>query len=335
MGDKKKILAIIATIILVGGLAAGWVMWRRDVTANKQDEQTQQAEQPKKEQSQDSTDDNKTDTETKPSATPGETDDKAVQLAVQFETAARNWGTDPTVNPSTYAKQDAQTVVDALRTPALGDNPIASLISFKLSKESGPSAMSIPCQKGYQASCSQQMTMGSWWTHEALGTGTRWIKGPTAKVDGNAIRITGTVKSILVQDTDTYGAGDYSAITPAWKTYEINDLVTIRDGKVASVKHEKSDPWWIDPWIRDWDDTMASSLTTATRYAIPVKGVPNMGLAHYGETPLLGAPKTGADTGVDWSAWGDLDVPAGGGSAGQPASQCQNPLPDGSCPSSF
>lgn len=331
--QPKKIIAIIAAIILVAGLATGWVMWRRNVTGqdDKQQEQSQSEKKPSKKKTE-MTEGTQSETQT---AKPTQTDRAALVLAIQYEKNARNWGTDSTVDPSTYAKQDAQAVVDALRTPALGDNPITSLISFKLDKDAGPTAVSIPCQRGYQTSCSTQLTMGDWWQKEALGTGTRWIKGPVAKVEGNNIRVTGTVRSILVQDTDTYGAGDYSAITPAWKNYEVNDLLTIQDNKVASVKHEKSDPWWIDPWVSVWDDNMANDLTSATRYAIPVKGQPNMGLSHYGETPLLGAPQNGGDDGVDWSAWGDLNIPAGGGSAGQPASQCQNPLPDGGCPSSF
>ncbi|PWG62667.1 hypothetical protein [Bifidobacterium callitrichidarum] len=332
--NSKKIIAIIAAIVLVAGLATGWVMWRRHVTGNEKDtEQSQTVD--KKKPSKKTETQSETDKQNTEAGKPTQTDRAALELAIQYEKNARDWGTDSTVNPATYAQQDAAAVVAALRTPALGDNPLTALISFKPDKDAGPTVVSIPCQRGYQTSCSTQLTMGDWWNKEALGTGTRWVKGPVAKVEGDNIRVTGTVRSILVQDTDTYGAGDYSAITPAWKNYEVNDLLTIRDNKVASVKHETSDPWWIDPWMQEWDDTMANNLTTATRYAIPVKGQPDMGLSHYGESPLLGAPQTGGDDGVDWSAWKDLKIPAGGGSAGQPASQCQNPLPDGSCPSSF
>ena len=102
--------------------------------------------------------------------------------------------------------------------------------------------------------------------------------------------------------------------------YDINDELTIANGKISGMNINGDNPWWINPWLTRWDNNMADDLSEGTRIAIPVKGDPEMGLAHSSMTPILKGPVTQSDLDgkVDWHLWDSVPMASVGGG-------CQNP----------
>lgn len=163
--------------------------------------------------------------------------------------------------------------------------------------------------------------MKAWWNSEALATGSRWTDGPHVTVnEDRTVTVTGKVESILLQDGDSFNNGSIWALTPAWRDYDINDELTIANGKISGMNINGDNPWWINPWLTHWDNNMADDLSEGTRIAIPVKGNPEMGLTHSSMTPILKGPVTQSDLDgkVDWHLWDSVPMASVGGG-------CQNP----------
>ena len=163
--------------------------------------------------------------------------------------------------------------------------------------------------------------MKAWWNSEALATGSRWTDGPHVTVnEDQTVTVTGKVESMLLQDGDSFNNGSIWALTPAWRDYDINDELTIANGKISGMNINGDNPWWINPWLTRWDNNMADDLSEGTRIAIPVKGDPEMGLAHSSMTPILKGPVTQSDLDgkVDWHLWDSIPMASVGGG-------CQNP----------
>ena len=288
----KILIAILAVVALVGGII-GWSLWRQHVTAEKQ----AQAQTEKSQQGEKKTGKQKN---TKPSVLNDEQKQQHIDLATQFELKARTWGTDPGIDINGLSKQDAQTVVDGLRTPDFDANE-------------GPDAPSVLCEQNLQNGCSQYPTMKDWWRAEALASGSKWTDGPHVTVnDDSTMHVTGTVRAMLVQDTDTFNNGTYYAITPAWRDYQIDDTLTVENGKISRILSSGSNDWWLNPWLEHWTTRMADSLANGERKSIPVNGKPAMNLFHYGVAPMLKGPATQGDLDgkVDWSLWSDIPMQA-------------------------
>lgn len=239
------------------------------------------------------------------------TDTYMTNTAITIETTMRNWGTDPNIDLKALAKQPAADVLDALHTKVPETNPVkeSGLLSYSR-KDAGPQGPSQYCEQGMEMLCAQNPKAYQWLPNEAWTYGSRWIEGPTAAMSGedsHTVRVTGKVRAILLQDGDTFHGPDYWALTPAWKTYTINDTIRFDDdGKIAYISDADHDYWWINPYLMSWTDQMPESLGRgAERIAIPVKGQPNMILHHMGGARVLRAPETQADLGgdVDWSLW--------------------------------
>lgn len=301
----RILIAILAVIALVGGII-GWSLWRQHVTAEKQaQEQTKQSQQREKK--------TRKQKNTKPTALTDEQKQQHIDLATQFELKARTWGTDPGIDINGLSKQDAQTVVDSLRTPDFGANPLTDLIGFDLDANEGPDAPSVLCEQNLENGCSQYPTMKDWWRAEALASGSKWMDGPHVTINDNStMHVTGTVRTILVQDTDTFNNGTYYAITPAWRDYQIDDTLTVENGKISRILSSGSNDWWLNPWLEHWNTRMADSLANGERKSIPVNGKPTMNLSHYGVAPMLKGPATQGDLDgkVDWSLWSDIPMQA-------------------------
>lgn len=258
---------------------------------------------------------------------PDRTDAKTVsaedlETAVRLEHAMRDWGTDPTINPKDLARQDATVALARLKGSIPKTNPVKDLLpASMINDDEGPDGRSPICRDNPDSmACSGIPTARDWLTREAWAYGAKWTKGPTAVADGDAILVTGTVRTVLLQDDDSFAAGDWHAITPAWRDYEIRDRITMRDGKATRIESLNADPWWISPWLHRWDRDMPAGVGAGERMAIPVRGAPSMNLAHDGYGRILKGPVTQADLNgkVDWSLWSDIPMASVGGG-------CQNP----------
>lgn len=313
--NGKRIAIIATSAALVVALVLGWSLWRKDTSSESGTKATGAATSQKS-----GTDDTEKTSEASTSV-----EEQNKDLAIRFELAARNWGTDSTIAATDYNRMNASDVLNALRTPDLGDSPIADMISFEPVENAGPDATSYVClESDYQAFCQFMPTAQSWWKNEAWGIGTRWIGEPEATVrsDGT-IDVKGTVRTVLVTKGDTFSMNGYNALTPAWQDYEINDNLTIQDGKVASIRYRDGiNHWWVNPWLNKWTpDYVAKNIAEGTRIAIPVSGTLNWdGMEPTSITPALRTPKSMGDMdgNVDWTMWNDL-IQAGGTDASQQA----------------
>lgn len=137
------------------------------------------------------------------------------------------------------------------------------------------------------------------------------MKDPTVTVlDNGKVRVKGTVRSILVTSGDSYSMGGYNALTPAWRDYRIDDVLTIDNGKVSDIEYRSNQYWWINPFLSQWTpDNVADNLGYGSRVAIPVSGGLNWnGMNPTGITRVLNSPTSMGDMDgkVDWSMWDDL-----------------------------
>lgn len=227
-------------------------------------------------------------------------------MAVQVEHAMRDWGADANQPAATYAYKNVDEALNQLHATPISGNPLKSLTSLDIKDTWGPDTSSVPCTLDMNGACTQSPSMGQWWAHEAWSYGSRWSGEPQARVlDDGTVEVTGDVRAILLQDGDSYHYGDWYAITPAWRTYPVKDTLTFdADGRVTSIQHHKSDYWWINPYLNEWDEDMPANLGDGHRQVIPVKGRPRMGLAHLPAGRWLrGVENMGEMDNVDWTLW--------------------------------
>lgn len=304
MSHNKKTITIITSVVLVLALVIGWCAWRKHVTAVKEAQTSantsvhKRKSKPKKEVQ-------------KPVLT-DEQKDQNKNVAIQMEKDMRNWGVDSLADPHQWAKQPADQVLAALRTPDNIHAPTDMPTSMKLNQSWGSDAPSYVCNTSdYQTLCDTMPTAQSWWRNEVWGTGARWVDEPTVKAyDDGKVRVKGKVRAILVTSGDTYSESGYNALTPAWRDYRINDLLTIKNGKVSDIEYLANQHWWINPFLSQWTpDKVADDFGYGTRIAIPVSGSLNWnGMNPTGTTRVLNAPTSMGDMDgdVDWSLWNDL-----------------------------
>lgn len=292
-GNRRPLNAIILLVLGVL-LLAGYCWWLWGASHHRQ----QHAETPRTSETRDT----------------GKEDAAKIRLAVSFEHAMRDWGVDPTVEPSTFAMKPASDVLDALRTPVLGESPLKGMIGFEPGKDTGPESMSYVCRTGYEPYCTDTPKTQDWWRSEVWGMGSRWKGEPSATVlpDGT-VEVTGTVRAIMVTSGDRFTLNGYSALTPAWSDYMIDDILTVKGGKIGKLEHKALDYWWTDPWLADWTpDNVASNIGAGERVAIPVQGgLDWRGFEPSGMVQALDAPITQADLDgrVKWTLWDKVPLP--------------------------
>lgn len=247
--------------------------------------------------------------------------------ALEFERLARTWGIDAGMGADDLKGLDAAALASRLRTPAQSTpSGLAGLLSEGLELDAGdgvgPEAGSMPCRQRVIATCQLHPTSQDWWGSELYGAGAAWKDGPTVESsDGRTVRVAGTVRLMAVSDGDTYTQGGWRALTPAWRDYRVDDVLTFDGaGRISNVRHRAQDHWWIDPWLTKWDENLIADLNASDteRTAIPVAGLPDMGmLQHTSLGGALRAPSSMGDmSGVDWSLWTGVLNP-GGDAAGQ------------------
>lgn len=227
--------------------------------------------------------------------------------AIDIEKTMRNWGTDSMITADSLAYKPSGDVLKTLQAPKVSGNPLKDKTSISFDKTWGADAPSLACQnEDTQLLCAGMPTAGDWLAHDAWAYGSRWVGEPKAVMnDDGTVRVTGTVRSVLLQDGDTFSVEDWYTLTPAWRDYEINDVVQFdKDGKVSKVVSYKPDYWWFNPYLHAWNNNMPQDIGSGTRTLIPVKGAPNMALTHVpGTVWLKGARSMGEDTTIDWRLW--------------------------------
>ncbi|MFZ3412099.1 hypothetical protein [Bifidobacterium adolescentis] len=318
MSHNKKTITIITVVVLVLALVIGWCAWRKHVTSTKET------------QASANTSSSSSTNKAKKKKTPVLSDKQKEQnktIALQMEKDMRNWGVDSLADPHQWDKQSADQVLSALRTPDLPDFPDSGIVGFDVDPSWGKNAISYVCSQDnaiIYAYCSIMPDNQTWWKSEVWGTGTRWVDEPksTAYNDGK-VRVKGTVRAILVTNGDTYSLGGYKAVTPAWRDYAINDLLTIKDGKVSWIEHDADEYWWLNPYFNEWTpDNVAKNIGGGNRIAIPVQGDLNWnGLNQTGITKVLRHPESEGDLlgKVDWSMWEDISFTSNPGCQNCPA----------------
>lgn len=296
--QKRTATAIVAIIAAIA-VVLGWCGWRRHVTSTRQPDTTvsQQAETK--------------DGEGKRKVLNASQMKQNRLTALRFEQDMRNWGVDSLADPTQYQRQPADKVLAAFRTPDMGGFPDSALVGFNTEKTWGPDAASYVCLNGYETYCQTMPTAQSWWRSETWGIGTRWKTTPKAVAsDDGTVRVTGTVRTVLVTSGDEYSLAGYNALTPAWKDYRIEDVLTVKGGKVTRILYEGAVHWWLNPYLSQWvPDNVADDIGRGTRIAIPVSGSLNWnGLNPTGITRVLSHPVTQGDLDgmVDWSMWEDI-----------------------------
>lgn len=273
--DRKKLIAIIIAVVVVLAAVIGFCVWRQQVTASEQhDVESGAAAQSSK------------DAGSKSAKQDGISDEEAAALmdvASRFEHAARDWGVDPTAGSSLdLSKQDAQPVLDQVRTPESMDrSQLDQLTTIPTEAEQGPNAPSLLCKDDPDgALCAGDPTMLAYWRDQHWTMGSRIEDMSTDVNDDGTVNVEGTVRYILWSNTEgaailTPDGSGYWGYSPATGLDSFKETLTIKDGKVSARDAQKSTRWMGDPWFEDWEDNPASDTTSwddRQQPNIPLKG---------------------------------------------------------------
>lgn len=301
MGGMRRTLASVSIVLLLAaGLSAcGSSSQSADAPAPKQSSSHSSSETAKESESVD--------------------EQALVDVAVDTEKTMRSWGSDSTIPVDRLTQRTAAEVI-ALLDPGHVPSKPDILSHLEGEEDAGPD---MPWPECDSSPLCDGWAWRDWMNNDAYAYGARWVDGPTARVLDSRkglVQVTGTVRAILLQDRDSFSQASYPdkqwhALTPAWKDYEIEDTLTIKDGHAAKYVNGKTDPWWINPWLRAWDTNMAGDTSNGTRVAIPVEGyAPETDgirrISHITvEDPQTVPRVMGGDadgTPVDWSLWDGL-----------------------------
>lgn len=280
--SRKIIIGVVAAIVVIAAVV-GFCLWRQNVTASEQ-AQTQSQEQTDAGGDSGSNADD--------GDAPAVDEDQLLDIATRFEHAARDWGVDPNTAASTSLdKQDAQTVLDQVRTPETMDrSALDQLTTIPTEADQGPDAPSTYCQDDPDSGgCAAQPTMLTYWRSQHWTQGTR-IDSMNASVnDDGTVTVEGDVKYVLWSDTTdaatiTPDGSGYWGYSPATGTESFRDILTIENGKVTARDRVNGTRWMGDPWFTGWNDNPASdtlSWNDRQQPNIPLKGTkPDQLLSH-------------------------------------------------------
>lgn len=275
--DRKKLIAIIIGVVVIVAAVIGFCLWRQHETganeADGQSDTSQTADNGKKDDDRDGDSGQLTEDEI----------NMLTDIATRYEHAARDWGVDPNSGSSLdLSKQDAQSVLDQIRTPETMDrSALDQLTTMQTTADEGPNAPSEFCQEDAgSALCNGDPTMLAYWRDQHWTMGSRIDSMSVEINDDGTAHVTGTVKYILWSDTDgaatlTPDGSGYWGYSPATGTDDFDETLTIEDGKVTNRDIASYTRWMGDPWFDDWDDNPASdteSWDNRQQPNIPLKG---------------------------------------------------------------
>lgn len=290
---KRNILVGIIVVLLALAISIGWSVWRKHVIAQNPPQATvsesasngNAAANPSNGTTATGSDQTTTAT---PTATPltDEQKNQYTQLAIRFEHAARDWGSDPTAATSDKLAQQPTSALGSIRMPdKLDRSALDAVSSIQLDAKNGPDAPSNWCT-AKKTMCEDQPTQISYWHANEWVLGGRITGDPKVTFNpDNTMTVEGTVRVVLwSQDTGAGYRGDddsnaYWGYTPITGEFPYKDTLTVTDGKISGkVKDVTIDhPWWTDPWFTSWQKNPCdATLTWGNRqqYSIPIKGFP-------------------------------------------------------------
>ena len=271
--SKKRLIAAVTTVLLI---LAGLGAWKVASTRTERDAATVTARRVGTKR--------KTRTErTKTSdRTPSSSSDSE-RTALAWARAAHEWGTDPAAVEAVAAGSDASALA-ALRPSTPDVDAFVRL--YSADRVYGPDQASPYCTPTRIAACDAQPTMWDYWNANEYLMGARFTSGPTAsvKADGT-VEVKGELTTVLWTDADGAGTSRDSsgaswwAFTPVYNTYDIDETLTVGNGKVSGVDGAPDD-WIAAPFLADWNGNpcfTAASRPAFTQQDTPMRGDPPSG----------------------------------------------------------
>lgn len=232
--------------------------------------------------------------------------------AIAWARAAHEWGTDPAAVAAVGAGADVS-VLAALR-PSKPDRTTFDAL-YSGGGETGPDTPSPYCTPTRMSACDSQPTMWDYWYANEYLMGARFTAEPTADVlaDGR-VEVKGILRTVLWTDGETeaptQGADGFAwwAFAPAYAIYDIDETLTIEDGKVSGVDGS-TDRWLVSPFLSDWNKNPCWDADSQPGYMqgdVPMRGDAPKGLLPDRDTSIARLkPATDLTSGV----WASIAAP--------------------------
>lgn len=232
--------------------------------------------------------------------------------AIAWARAAHEWGTDPAAVAAVGAGADAS-VLAALR-PSKPDRTMFDAL-YSGGGETGPDTPSPYCTPTRMSACDTQPTMWDYWYANEYLMGARFTAEPAADVlaDGR-VEVKGVLRTVLWTDGETevttQGADGSAwwAFAPAYAIYDIDETLTIEDGKVSGVDGS-TDRWLVSPFLSDWNKNPCWDADSQPGYMqgdVPMRGDAPKGLLPDRDTSIARLkPATDLTSGV----WASIAAP--------------------------
>ena len=302
--DKTKIrllAAIMAVTLILAGLG-GWAVWSNHRARAKAVAAAQSPAKASKKEGKA--------VAKAPSTVAGR--DALKATAVAWARAAHEWGTDPAAVAAVAQGSDASALA-ALRP----SKPDASAFDALYSGggQTGADTPSPYCTPTRMAACDSQPTMWDYWYANEYLMGARFVSDPTVDVlpDGR-VEVKGSLRTVLWTDGETEASTQgadgsaWWAFAPAYAIYDIDETLTIEDGKVSGVDGS-TDRWLVSPFLSDWDKNPCWDADSQPGYMqgdVPMRGDAPKGLLPDRDTSIARLkPATDLTSG----AWGPIAAP--------------------------
>lgn len=302
--DKTKIrlLAAVTAVTLIFAGLGGWVVWSNHRARAKAAATAQAPAKASRKEGKAAA--------KAPSTAAGR--DALKATAVAWARAAHEWGTDPAAVAAVGAGSDTSALA-ALRP----SKPDASAFDALYSGggKTGPNTPSPYCTPTRMSACDSQPTMWDYWYANEYLMGARFVSDPTADVlpDGR-VEVKGSLRTVLWTDGETEAStqgadgATWWAFAPAYAFHDIDETLTIEDGKVSGVDGS-TDRWLVSPFLSDWDKNPcwdADSQPGYTQGNVPMRGDAPKGLLPDRDTSIARLkPATDLTSG----AWSSIAAP--------------------------
>lgn len=232
--------------------------------------------------------------------------------AIAWARAAHEWGTDPVAVAAVGSGSDASALT-GLRPSKPDKSAFDALYSG--GGETGPDTPSPYCTPTRMSACDMQPTMWDYWYANEYLMGARFVSDLTADVlpDGR-VKVKGALRTVLWTDGETeattQGADGSAwwAFAPAYAIHDIDETLTIEDGKVSGVDGS-TDRWLVSPFLSDWNKNPCWDADSQPGYMqgdVPMRGDAPKGLLPDRDTSIARLkPATDLTSG----AWGPIAAP--------------------------
>lgn len=232
--------------------------------------------------------------------------------AIAWARAAHEWGTDPAAVAAVGSGSDASALA-GLRPSKPDKSAFDALYSG--GGETGPDTPSPYCTPTRMSACDSQPTMWDYWYANECLMGARFVSDPTVDVlpDGR-VKVKGALRTVLWTDGETEASTQgadgsaWWAFAPAYAIHDIDETLTIEDGKVSGVDGS-TDRWLVSPFLSDWDKNPCWDADSQPGYMqgdVPMRGDAPKGLLPDRDTSIARLkPATDLTSGV----WASIAAP--------------------------